>query len=59
MLSPIVTVVPAACMTELLAPLFTTVDNPVKVATAAAVIGGAVYFLGLLASFFLPDPKTE
>jgi MFS family permease len=44
--------------TELVAPLFTG-ENPVKVATAAAVIGGSVYLAALVASFFLPDPKGE
>lgn len=44
--------------TELLAPLFPG-ENPVKVATAAAVIGGSVYFVGLIATFFLPEPKAE
>jgi MFS family permease len=44
--------------TELLAPLFAG-ENPVKVATAAAVIGGAVYLVALVTSFFLPDPKAE
>ena len=44
--------------TELLAPLFAG-DNPTKVATAAAVIGGSVFLVGLLASFALPAPKPE
>ena len=30
-----------------------------KLATAAAVVGGAVYAIGLVASFFLPEPKGE
>ncbi|MFO0851572.1 MAG: MFS transporter [Gemmataceae bacterium] len=44
--------------TELLAPLFAG-ENPAKVATAAAVIGGSVFFVGLFAAFFLPEPKAE
>ena len=44
--------------TELLAPLFAG-DNPTKVATAAAVIGGSVFLIGLVASFALPVPKVE
>lgn len=42
--------------TELLSTLFTG-DNPTKVATAAAVIGGAVYLIALVLSFFLPTAK--
>src|SRR5262249_47390675 len=30
-----------------------------KLATAAALVGGAVYAIGLTASFFLPEPKGE
>jgi MFS family permease len=30
-----------------------------KVATAAAVVGGGVYLLGLILSFLLPEPKGE
>ncbi len=32
---------------------------PVQVATAAAVIGGAVYLIAFAATFFLPEPKHE
>lgn len=32
---------------------------PVQVATAAAVIGGTVYLIAFLATFFLPEPKQE
>jgi MFS family permease len=48
----------ATLNTELLAPLFEG-DNPAKVATAAAVIGGAAYFLALVLSFLMPAPKAE
>ena len=44
--------------TELLSQFFTG-TNPVKVATAAAVIGGTVYLIALVLSFFLPNPKAE
>ena len=44
--------------TELLAPLFAG-DNPTKVATAAACIGGGVFVVGLAASFALPAPKVD
>lgn len=33
--------------------------NPMKVASAAAVIGGAVYLIAFIASFWLPEPRTE
>jgi hypothetical protein len=46
--------------TELIAPLFTSVEgNPGKVAHAAAVIGATVYAVALVLSFFLPTPKEE
>lgn len=48
----------ATLNTELLAPLFAG-DNPIKVATAAAIIGGAVYALALALSFLLPEPPSE
>ena len=33
--------------------------GPLAVAKAAAIIGGAVYLIALVASFWLPEPKTE
>jgi MFS family permease len=44
--------------TELLSGYFSG-PTPIKVATAAAVIGGSVFFIALVASFFLPKPETE
>ena len=44
--------------TEFLSQFFSG-TNPVKVATAAAVIGGAVYLIAFLATFFLPTIKPE
>lgn len=44
--------------TELLAPQFSG-ENPQKVATAAAIIGGTVYAVALVLSFFLPTPREE
>ncbi len=32
---------------------------PIQVATAAAVIGGSVYLIALVASFLLPEPQSE
>jgi MFS family permease len=47
----------ATLNTELLAPMFTSVEgNPEKVAHAAAIIGGTVYVIALLLSFALPKP---
>jgi MFS family permease len=48
----------ATLNTEVLSQMFTG-PNPMKVATAAAVIGGAVYLIALVTSFFLPQPKME
>jgi hypothetical protein len=44
--------------TELLSPMFSG-PNPMKVAMAAAVIGGTVYLIAFVASFWLPEPKLE
>ncbi|MCS6866723.1 MAG: MFS transporter [Gemmataceae bacterium] len=53
----------ATLNTELLAPLFFPDEgpekNPLRVAMAAAIIGGAVYALALVLSFLLPPPQTE
>lgn len=46
----------AVLNTEFLSPLFKG-DNPIKVATAAACIGGGVYVIAFLLTFFLPQPK--
>jgi hypothetical protein len=47
----------ATLNTELLSPLFTQYkENPERVAHAAALIGGVVYAIALLLSFFLPKP---
>jgi hypothetical protein len=44
--------------TGIIANLFTGTE-PMRVAKAAAVIGGGVYLIALIASFFLPSPKAE
>ena len=44
--------------TEILSTFFSG-SNPMKVAMAAAVIGGAVYAIALIASFWLPHPHEE
>jgi len=48
----------ATLNTEVLIQFFAG-TRPVKVATAAAVIGGSVYLIALVLSFFLPNPKAE
>ncbi len=48
----------ATLNTEFLSKMFPG-SPPIQVATAAAVIGGTVYFVAFLASFFLPVPKED
>lgn len=49
----------ATLNTEFLSKLLSeeSTPNPLKVATAAAVIGGAVYFLAFCLTFLLPAPR--
>jgi len=53
----------AVVNTELLAPLFLAGEgpekNPLRVATAAAIIGVTVYAIALVLSFLLPTPREE
>jgi len=44
--------------TEYLSGLFEG-DKPMRVAAAAAIIGGTVFLVALVASFFLPDPERQ
>jgi MFS family permease len=48
----------ATLNTEVLSKMFSGTP-PMQVATAAGIIGGAVYLIALLASFLLPAPKDE
>jgi MFS family permease len=48
----------ATLNTEWLSTLFTG-PPPIRVAMAAAVIGGSVYLIALVASFLLPSPQPE
>jgi hypothetical protein len=48
----------AVLNTAVLAPLF-SVKGPLQVAYAAALIGGGVFLIALVASFFLPSPTPE
>lgn len=47
--------------TEFLSGVLTAADapNPIKVATAAAAIGGGAYLIAFLVSFLLPPPREE
>ena len=49
----------ATLNTEVLSGLVPGATLPMKIATGAAIIGGSVYLIALVASFFLPDPKAE
>ncbi len=49
----------ATLNTEVLSGLVPGASLPMKIATGAAIIGGSVYLIALVASFFLPDPKAE
>jgi MFS family permease len=48
----------ATLNTELLSTFFSG-ENPQRVATAAAIIGGTVYAIALGLSFLLPTPRTD
>ncbi len=48
----------ATLNTEILAKMFSGTP-PMQVAAAAGVIGGAAYFIALVATFFLPAPHDE
>jgi len=51
----------ATLNTEVLSQMLTTPDtpNPFKVATAAAAIGGTVYFVAFCLTFLLPAPREH
>ena len=49
----------AALVTTQLANVMPGGGPAVKLAYAAATVGGAVYVIGLVASFWLPEPKSE
>jgi hypothetical protein len=45
--------------TNLVAPLMPGASTFDKVALAAGIVGTAVFLLGFLLSFFLPEPPAE
>jgi hypothetical protein len=50
------------CFAYVTATLAITPDRayaPIKVALVAAAVGSAVYLVGLILSFWLPEPKPE
>jgi hypothetical protein len=49
----------AALVTTSLVPSMPGASVPVKLAYAAGVVGTAVYVISVVASFWLPEPKTE
>jgi MFS family permease len=49
----------AVLTTNVVAPLMPGETQFVQVATAAAVVGGGVYLIALVLSFFLPEPRGE
>jgi MFS family permease len=49
----------AALLTTQLANVMPGASAPTKLAYASALVGTAAYVLGLLASFWLPEPKRE
>jgi MFS family permease len=49
----------AALVTTTLVGYMPGTSPPMKLAYAAALVGTAVYVIGFIASFFLPDPKEQ
>jgi MFS family permease len=49
----------AALVTTRLVPYMPGDAIPIQLAYACALVGGSVYLIGVIASFFLPEPKSE
>ena len=49
----------AALATTELVAFMPGAAQPIKLAYAAAVVGTAVYVVGFIVSWFLPEPKEE
>jgi len=45
--------------TRIVAPYMPGASVPIRLATACALVGGTVYVIGFIASFYLPEPKSE
>jgi MFS family permease len=49
----------AAAVTSLVAGLMPYESAPLKFSTAAAIVGTTICLIGLVASFFLPEPRSD
>jgi hypothetical protein len=49
----------AALLTTQLANVMPGASAPTKLAYASAIVGTGAYVIGLVASFWLPEPKQE
>ena len=49
----------AALVTTSWSPSMPGATVPIKLAYAAAIVGTAAYVIGFVASFWLPEPKSE
>jgi MFS family permease len=49
----------AAALTALVASYLPYATGPLKFASAAAIVGTSIYAIGLIASFFLPEPNPK
>jgi predicted MFS family arabinose efflux permease len=49
----------AALVTTRLVPYMPGGTVPIRLAYACALVGGAAYLIGVISSFFLPEPKSE
>jgi hypothetical protein len=47
----------AALVTTSLVPLMPGGSVPIQLAYASALVGGGAYLIGVIASFWLPEPK--
>jgi hypothetical protein len=48
----------AALLTWSLSGLMPFKEAPLQFSTAAAIVGTSIYVIGLIASFWLPEPKS-
>jgi len=45
--------------TRIVAPYMPGATVPARLAVACALVGTSVYIIGVIASFYLPEPKSE